>query len=73
MEKEPDRPEWIEYMGKAFEAFTRDVRGILPEETYSHMRASRREFWLAVRSLIDQRIKNLEKEPAHRVRKLQVR
>jgi len=71
-EEREGRPEWVEHLGKALEAFIRDLRGVLPEETYEHLRASQRESLLAVRSLIDRQIERLEKRPEKVARKVEV-
>lgn len=76
-EKEPreereERFEWTEHLGKAFEAFLRDLKGILPQETYEHLQASRKELLLALRSLIDREIERLEQQP-QKARKLEVK
>lgn len=68
-----ERLEWTEHLGKAFEAFVRDLRGILPQETYEHLQASRKELLLALRSLIDREIERLEGTPERKARKLEVK
>ncbi len=72
MAEERDRMEWVQHLGKAAESLARDIRGIIPEESYGHLRASRREFWLAIRSIIDRRITSLEEEGPPTARRLQV-
>lgn len=72
MAKKEERLEWAEHLGKAFEAFFRDLRGILPEETYKHLGASRKEFLLAIRSVIDREVQKVEEEEKKRVRKVKV-
>ncbi|MBI4454727.1 MAG: hypothetical protein HY644_02380 [Acidobacteria bacterium] len=72
MQKREEAPEWIEHLGRAFETFFRDLKGVLPEETYAHLRASRKEFLLAARSLIDRQIQKLEQEPKRKARKVEV-
>jgi hypothetical protein len=70
--KKEEKLEWTEHLGKAFEAFVRDLRGVLPEETYTHLQASRKELLLALRSLIDREIEKLEEEPK-KARKVEVK
>lgn len=73
MEKrEEERVEWVEHLSKAFEAFIRDLRGVLPEETHKHLQASRKELLLALRSLLDREIEKLEEEPK-KARKVEVK
>jgi len=71
-EKEGRPPEWLEHLGKAWEAFLRDMKSVLPEETREHLRASRRERLLAMRSLIDHQIERLEKKPTRTARKVEI-
>ncbi len=42
--------------------------GLFPPEFKQHVRAARREFWLAVRSLVDARLDAIEGEPENRSR-----
>ncbi len=72
MDEKPSHLEWVEYLGKAVEAFIRDVKGILPEETCEHLRGSRKEFLLAVRSLVDRQIDKLDKEGQAKARRVEV-
>ena len=72
-EEREERLEWTEHLGKAFEAFLRDLKGILPQETYEHLQASRKELLLALRSLIDREIEKLEGEPKRKARTLEVK
>jgi len=64
--------EWTEHLGKAFEAFVRDLRSLVPQETYEHLQASRKELLLALRSLIDREIEKLEGSE-RKARKLEVK
>lgn len=72
MEERGVRLEWLEHLGKALEAFFSDIRGILPEDAYRHLSASRREFLLAVRSVVDREIHRTERESAPQPRKVEV-
>lgn len=72
-EREREQPEWTEHLGKAFEAFLRDLRGLVPEETQTHLKASQKEFLLALRSLLDREIERLEGEPERKARKVEVK
>lgn len=71
-DREAQRLDWVEHLGKACESFVQEMKGVLPEEAYKHLRASRKEFLLAVRSLIDRRIERLEKEPQKKARRVEV-
>ncbi len=72
MEEKDVRLEWVEHLGKALESFLSDVRGVLPEETYEHLRASRRELLLAIRSVVDREIQRAGKESSPQPRKVEV-
>jgi hypothetical protein len=72
MDDQPAHLEWVEHLGKAVEAFIREVKTILPEETREHLRGSRKEFLLAVRSLVDRQIEKLEKESQSKARRVEV-
>lgn len=58
-EKEKSRTE--EMFSERAEEFRSRVRGLFPPEFRQHALAARKEFLLAVRSLIDARIESLEK------------
>ena len=74
MQEQRESREWIHYLGKAAESLMDDVRGLVPDETYHHFRASRKEFWLGVRSLLDKRIRQLEDDDFDtRVRKIEIK
>ncbi len=73
MQEQKESREWIQYLGKAAESFMDDMRGIVPNETYQHFRASRKEFWLGVRSLVDKRVRHLEDDDSEtKVRKIEI-
>ena len=62
--------EWVGHLGKAVESLLKDLKGIMPEDTYNHLRASRKEMLLAIRSVLDREIERAEgekKPAAHRV------
>ena len=52
------REQMEERMGQARE----QLSGLIPDDFADHFRAARREFWLAVRSLIDARLDSIEDE-----------
>jgi hypothetical protein len=64
--------EWVGHLGKAFESFINDLKGVLPEETYNHLRASRKELLMAIRSVIDREIERADKEGQPKVHKVEV-
>jgi len=72
MEEEKAPLEWIGHLGKAAESFVKDLKGVLPEETYTHLRSSRRELLLAIRAVIDREIERAEKEHAPQAHKIEV-
>ncbi len=52
------REQMEEQMGRARE----QLNGLFPADFGQHFRSARREFWLAVRSLIDARLDSIEDE-----------
>ncbi len=71
MDERETRMEWAVYLSKAAESLMRDLKSLLPEETYDHLRGSRKEFLLAVRSLIDRQIENIDKD-SQKIHRLEV-
>ncbi len=58
----PD-PEWArERLSERMEEVRRNVNSLFPPEFKAHVRTARREFWLAVRSLVDARLDAIEDE-----------
>lgn len=74
MEEEEKAPqmEWVGHLGRAVESFVRDLKGVLPEETYNHLRASRRELLLAIRAVIDREIERTGEAEPPKVHKVEV-
>jgi hypothetical protein len=64
--------EWVGYLGKAVESFVHDLKGVLPADTYNHLRASRKELLLAIRSVIDREIERSERDAPAQARKVEV-
>jgi hypothetical protein len=64
--------EWVGHLGRAVESFVSDLKGILPEDTYNHLRASRKELLLAIRSVIDREIERSAGESRSQTRKVEV-
>jgi len=68
MEEEKEKHfEWMEHLNKAFDSFFKEIKELVPEETYDHLKNSRRESLLALRAIIDKKIEKLEKKEVHRV------
>ncbi len=65
------RYKWLEYLSQACDAFLEDVFSFVPEDTKAHLKNARKEFLLAIRSIIDQKIEELEK-PKKVVKKVNV-
>ncbi len=55
-----------ERLMEGMEGFREGMNTLFPPEFRSHVRSARREFWLAVRSLVDARIEALEHEGRQR-------
>jgi hypothetical protein len=72
METKGMQMEWVGYLGKAVESLLNDIKGIMPEDTYSHLRASRKEMLLAIRSVLDREIARAEGERKPEARKVEV-
>lgn len=62
-EQERREPERIrELLGERLDLYRERVRSAFPPEFREHLRVARREFWLAIRSLIDARLESIEEE-----------
>ena len=72
MEDKGMQMEWVGHLGKAVESFVRDLKGVLPADTYNHLRASRKELLLAIRSVIDREIERAERDAPAQARKVEV-
>ncbi|NPA40159.1 MAG: hypothetical protein GXO57_06935 [Thermodesulfobacteria bacterium] len=66
------RYRWIEHLAQAWDAFIEDVFSCVPEDTKKHIKNARKEFLLAVRSIIDKKIESLEKGKKSEVKKVKV-
>ncbi len=62
---------WVEYLVKAWDAFLEDVFSFVPDETKKHLKNARKEILLAVKSVIEKKIEELEKEKGE-VKKIKV-
>jgi hypothetical protein len=59
--KDQPNPEWVrERLEERMEELRRGFGGVFPPEFREHARAARREFWLALRSIIDARLEAIE-------------
>jgi len=63
---------WIEHLVQAWDAFVEDVFSCVPEDTKNHLKNARKEFLLALRSVIDKKIESLEKSKKTTVKKVKV-
>lgn len=61
MNEERERPGSEGMLYEKAEEFRARVRGLFPPEFRRHALAARKEFYLAIRSLIDARIESLER------------
>jgi len=66
-------PRWTEHLARAAEAFAHEIREVVPGDFSKHARGSMREALLAIRSLIDNGIEQLEmREQDRSARKIEV-
>lgn len=63
---------WTVHLERAAREFLDDVRDVVPEDTRTHLRNSRRELLLAARSLLDERIEDLEPDREREPRNVEV-
>lgn len=66
------RVHWTVHLGRAAREFYDEAQEIVPKDTRTHLRNSRRELLLAIRSLIDERIEDLEPEPERKARDVEI-
>lgn len=66
------RDHWTVHLGRAARGLFDEARDVVPEETRTHLRNSRREMLLAVRALLDERIEDLRPEPEREPRNVEV-
>ena len=66
------RYRWIEHLAQAWDAFIEDMFSCVPEDTKKHIKNARKEFLLAIRSIIDKKIESLEKSKKSEVKKVKV-
>jgi molecular chaperone DnaK (HSP70) len=62
---------WMEHLAQAWDAFIEEVFSFVPEETKTHIRNARKEMLLALKSIIEKRIEELEK-PKKEIKKVKV-
>ena len=72
MENKDPQMEWVGHLSRAVEAFMKDIRGVLPDETYDHLKNSKKELLLAFRSVLDREIEKAEKEGRKQAHRLDV-
>jgi len=63
---------WVEHLVQAWDAFLEDLFSFVPEETKRHLKNARKEVLLAVKSVIEKKIEELEKEGKKEVKKVKV-
>lgn len=65
------RRKWAEHLLNAWEAFLDDVFSFVPEESRKHLKNAKKEVLLAIKSAIDKKIEELEKDKRE-VKKIKV-
>jgi len=63
---------WVEHLVQAWDAFFEDLFSFVPEETKKHLKNARKEVLLAVKSVLEKKIEELEKEGKKEVKKVKV-
>ncbi|MCS7199529.1 MAG: hypothetical protein N2327_05810 [Caldimicrobium sp.] len=66
------KPKWVDHLAKAWDAFFEDLFSFIPEESRKHLRNARKEVLLAMKTALEKRIEELEKEEKQEVKKIQV-
>lgn len=62
---------WVEHLANAWKAFFEDLFSFVPEESKIHLKNARKEILLAIKSMIEKKIEDLEKEKRE-VKKIKV-
>lgn len=62
---------WIKHLVKAWDAFLDDIFSFVPDESKKHIKNAKKEFLLAIRSMIDSKIQELNKE-TEEVKKIEI-
>jgi len=62
---------WIEHLADAWDAFMEEMFSFVPEDTKTHLKNARKEVLLALKSIIEKRIEELEK-PKKEIKKVKV-
>jgi len=63
---------WVEHLVQAWDALLEDLFSFVPEETKKHLKNARKEVLLAVKSVIEKKIEELEKEGKKEVKKVKI-
>jgi len=63
---------WVEHLVQAWDAFFEDLFSFVPDETKKHLKNARKEVLLAVKSAIEKKIEELEREGKKEVKKVKV-
>lgn len=61
---------WMEHLVNAWDAFMEDLFSFVPENSKTHLKNARKEFLLALRSILDKKIEEIEKPK--KVKKIEV-
>jgi len=62
---------WIEHLANAWDAFMEEMFSFVPEDTKTHLKNARKEVLLALKSVIEKKIEELEK-PKKEIKKVKV-
>jgi len=62
---------WIEHLANAWDAFMEEMFSFVPEDTKTHLKNARKEILLALKSVIEKKIEELEK-PKKEIKKVKV-
>ncbi|MCS7278701.1 MAG: hypothetical protein NZ530_01405 [Thermodesulfobacteriaceae bacterium] len=62
---------WVEHLLDAWDAFIEDIFSFVPENSKTHLKNAKKEFLLALRSILDQKIEEIEKPK--KVKKIEVK
>lgn len=61
----------MEHLLDAWDAFIEDIFSFVPENSKTHLKNAKKEFLLALRSILDQKIEEIEKPK--KVKKIEVK
>lgn len=61
---------WVEHLVNAWDAFIDEAFSFVPEDSKKHLKNAKKEFLLALRSILDKKIEEIEKPK--KVKKIEV-